>query len=443
MSNSTTLLDTISSTQSAKETTANELFDAHSPASLFGRRASTSSGLTWGYFGGRMLVDGVLTAIANGTLALTASATNYVEATRAGVVSKNTTAFTAGSIPLYTIVTGTSSVTSYTDERVWVNPRHVTQQASVSITTADVTLSAAQAACGIIVLSGTLTGNRNLIVPNNWQGTVINNTSGSYTVTVKTSAGTGVTVTQSSAAVVTADGTNVVKVAEPAGTASIPDVTVNAQTGTTYTYLSTDKGKLVTHSNGSAIAGTLPQATGSFGSGWWMDVQNRGAGTLTITPTTSTIDGAASLALTTGQGVRIASDGTNYYTMRGADTASSAPTQCIPIACSDETTALTAGTGKVTFRMPYAFTLTGVRASLTTAQTSGSTFTVDINESGTSVLSTKLTIDNTEKTSTTAATAAVISDSALADDAEITIDIDTVGDGTAKGLKVYLIGTKA
>lgn len=114
--------------------------------------------------------------------------------------------------------------------------------------------------------------------------------------------------------------------------------------------------------------------------------------------------------------------------------------QSIIIACSDETTALTAGSAKVTFRMPYAFTLSAVRASLTTAQTSGSILTVDINEGGTSILSTKLTIDNAEKTSTTAAAATVISDSALANDAEITIDIDQVGDGTAKGLKVYLIG---
>ena len=114
----------------------------------------------------------------------------------------------------------------------------------------------------------------------------------------------------------------------------------------------------------------------------------------------------------------------------------------ICVACSDESTALTTGTAKVTFRTPCAITLTGVRASLKTAQTSGSIFTVDINEGGTTVLSTKLTIDNTEKTSTTAATAAVISDTSLADDAEITVDIDQVGDGTAKGLKVWLIGTR-
>jgi hypothetical protein len=112
------------------------------------------------------------------------------------------------------------------------------------------------------------------------------------------------------------------------------------------------------------------------------------------------------------------------------------------IACSDETTALNTGTNKVKFRMPYALTVTDIRGSLSTAQTSGAIFTVDVNEAGTSILSTKLTIDNTEVTSTTAATARVISDSALADDAEISIDIDQVGDGTAKGLKVYIIGKR-
>jgi hypothetical protein len=114
--------------------------------------------------------------------------------------------------------------------------------------------------------------------------------------------------------------------------------------------------------------------------------------------------------------------------------------QALIVAVSDETTALTTGTAKITFRMPFAFVLTDVRGALSTAQTSGSTLTVDINEAGASILSTKLTIDNTEKTSTTAAAPPVISDSTLADDAEVTIDIDTVGDGTAKGLKVTLLG---
>lgn len=118
------------------------------------------------------------------------------------------------------------------------------------------------------------------------------------------------------------------------------------------------------------------------------------------------------------------------------------PTESLIVACSDETTAITTGTAKATFRMPYAFTLTAVRASVTTAPT-GSTILIDINESGTTILSTKLMIDASEKTSTTAATPAVISDSSLADDAEITIDFDQVGSTIAgAGVKVYLIGTR-
>lgn len=113
------------------------------------------------------------------------------------------------------------------------------------------------------------------------------------------------------------------------------------------------------------------------------------------------------------------------------------------IAASDESTSLTIGTAKITFRMPRAVTLTAVRASLTTAQTSGSLLTINIKESGTTILSTKITINNTQKTSTTATTLPVISDIALADDAEMTIDVDQIGDGTAKGLKVYLIGNYA
>lgn len=112
------------------------------------------------------------------------------------------------------------------------------------------------------------------------------------------------------------------------------------------------------------------------------------------------------------------------------------------LACSDESTAITATGEKASFRMPYAFTVTEVRAALTSACSTG-TLTVDINESGTTILSTKLTVDATELTSTTAAAAAVLSDTALADDAEITIDVDNVGDSTATGLKVSIIGYRA
>lgn len=97
---------------------------------------------------------------------------------------------------------------------------------------------------------------------------------------------------------------------------------VNLQTGTSYTVLSTDRGKLVSMNNAGAIAVTLPQATGSFTTGFMFWIQNIGAGTATITPTTSTIDGQSSLALSQYQGVWVVSNGTNWYTTRGIGSAS-------------------------------------------------------------------------------------------------------------------------
>ena len=134
----------------------------------------------------------------------------------------------------------------------------------------------------------------------------------------------------------------------------------------------------------------------------------------------------------------------NQYTLAQlADGIQPSLSQSFIVACSDETTALTTGTAKATFRMPYAFTLTAVRASLTTAGSTSGVTTIDINEGGSTILSTKITIDQGELTSNTAATAPVISDTALADDAQITIDIDGLSGGASeKGLKVTLIGYK-
>jgi|SRR5208282_2360494 hypothetical protein len=90
-------------------------------------------------------------------------------------------------------------------------------------------------------------------------------------------------------------------------------VAVNAQVGTSYTILSSDRSKLVTLKNASAVAVTLPQAGASFPAGWVATFSNQGAGTVTITPTTSTINGASTVVLLTGQSVDIISDGTNYF----------------------------------------------------------------------------------------------------------------------------------
>jgi len=109
----------------------------------------------------------------------------------------------------------------------------------------------------------------------------------------------------------------------------------------------------------------------------------------------------------------------------------------LTVAISDEISTITTGSAKVTMRAPFAMTLTQIpRASLSTASTSGNP-AIDINVAGSSIFSTTLTINANEKTSTTATTAAVLSTTTIADDEEITFDIDTAGTG-AKGLKVTL-----
>ena len=76
----------------------------------FGNNPSTTSGLTYGYHGGRIYSNGANITIADGTVGLTASATNYVQRTASGTVSVNTTGYTAGLIPMATVVTGSNSL---------------------------------------------------------------------------------------------------------------------------------------------------------------------------------------------------------------------------------------------------------------------------------------------------------------------------------------------
>jgi hypothetical protein len=109
-------------------------------------------------------------------------------------------------------------------------------------------------------------------------------------------------------------------------------------------------------------------------------------------------------------------------------------------AASHETTPITAGDDKIKLRVPYAMTVTEVRASLSTAQASGSTFTVDIEKNGTTILSTLITIDNGDTTSEGATTPPVVSVTSIADDDEITVNVDQIGNGTAAGLKIAIIG---
>lgn len=163
MADSTTNITQISSSQADKESTANENFNAASPSMLFGRN-STSTALTWNYYGGKLLVDGVITSISNGSVALTGSTTNYVEATRFGVVSVNQTGFTPGRIPLYQIVTGSGTVTSYTDKRcLWIPQEGLLRIPAGS--PSYITLNAEQCLANTIEVTGAPSSEFDLFVP--------------------------------------------------------------------------------------------------------------------------------------------------------------------------------------------------------------------------------------------------------------------------------------
>ena len=108
----------------------------------FGNDVATTSGITYGYSAGTVYSNGSLVSISGGTITLTASATNYVQRTAHGVVSANTSGFMTGLIPMATVVTGTTSITSITDDRpnaYNLESRSVVQvgaPTSVSVTTA-------------------------------------------------------------------------------------------------------------------------------------------------------------------------------------------------------------------------------------------------------------------------------------------------------------------
>ena len=88
-------------------------------AEVFNEDPDTTTALTWGYQGGILRNDNVLTTVADGTLALADDSTNYVEIDSAGTVSRNTTSFTAGKIPIREVTTVSGAQTVSTDKRAW------------------------------------------------------------------------------------------------------------------------------------------------------------------------------------------------------------------------------------------------------------------------------------------------------------------------------------
>ncbi len=475
MSDSDYIAQQLAVSQGNYELRINEQFDAVSPAQLYGRDARTSEALDFGYLGGRWggfeVADGVFPSLAPST-------THYMAVLRStGAASISTSITNWNNSTLYAraylITTGASSVTSYEDHRA--GPGGVAVANAVD-TNWKTPVRAATAVAGTLASSfengdtvdGVVlaTGDRILIknqAAGAENGIYVVNASGAPTRADDANTGaelvnaalyvsegtvnadtqwvctTNATITVGSTALVFASFSSFTGGTLTSALNEAPPVTIASSTTPA---IFAAAGNTINMTGTTTVTGFDTIAAGAIRRVIFAGVlQLTHNATSMINLTNANINTAAGdvatfLSLGSGNTQMI-----GYQRKNGQALAGGAQSLAIPIACSDETTALTTGVAKVTFRMPQAFTLTAVRASVTTAPT-GSTLIVDINEAGTTILSTKLSIDASEKTSTTAASAAVISDTALADDAEMTIDIDQVGSTIAgAGLKVYLIGT--
>lgn len=87
----------------------------------FSQDTATTTGLTYGFRAGAVRMDATITLVSAGTIALTASTTNYVEYDfQAGAVVKNTTGFSSSRYPIASVVTNGSAITGVTDARTWI-----------------------------------------------------------------------------------------------------------------------------------------------------------------------------------------------------------------------------------------------------------------------------------------------------------------------------------
>jgi hypothetical protein len=82
---------------------------------------NNSVGLSFGYNAGRINWFSAIVTYAASAITLSASNTNYVEADRDGTIHSNTAAFTAGRVPLYLVVCGSSSIATVVSAKPILN----------------------------------------------------------------------------------------------------------------------------------------------------------------------------------------------------------------------------------------------------------------------------------------------------------------------------------
>ena len=152
-----------------------------------------------------------------------------------------------------------------------------------------------------------------------------------------------------------------------------------------YTAVAADCGTLLTFNSGSALTLTLPATPPPIGTAptnlWKVAVSNIGAGLLTINPNGLNIDGSASnLTLNQGFGFDIYTDGTNYFTVRGAVTPQVNDRWSSVVLAVSGISVISTGDVGAYFQVPYAGTIVGWSV---TSKNTGS-ITVDVwKEAGT------------------------------------------------------------
>lgn len=193
----------------------NENMAALAPTAAFARRYIGQTGATWAYYGGVLNINGTLTVIADGTVALTAGGggtLNYIELTPAGTVVKNTTGWTAGYFPLYTALANstTNAISGWVDYRNFQSIG--LGYLSIALTDANTVLTAVQVANKFLKFTGTLTATRTITLPlTPIKDYVVTNTT-AQTLTFKGATGSTVDVVAGATASIYADGTAIVRI---------------------------------------------------------------------------------------------------------------------------------------------------------------------------------------------------------------------------------------
>lgn len=214
MSDSTTPFGTVATGQGDQVAKSNSLFDAVSPAAIYAKKYATTSGLTFGFHGGKISINGVVTTIADGTLALSGSSTNYIYANPStGALAKSTVEYPAGYWRIGRAITGTASITTWYDDRFPGSFQQTRLLARAFPTDANYTALAAEVDVDVIsITAGVISTTRDFILPITFPRVWVVKNNTAQSVRFIGSSGTGITVATLKTAIIMADGTNIVRI---------------------------------------------------------------------------------------------------------------------------------------------------------------------------------------------------------------------------------------